>query len=312
MRVVTLGEALGLVRSDEGELARTHTASISCGGAELNVAIALARLGAESAWLGRVGDDPFGARIARDLRAEGVEAHVIVDPLAPTAVMFKERVGAGRSAVSFLRSGSAGSRLTTEDVNQLGIERADHLHVTGIAPALSATSVAAVTRAMDLALENNLTISYDVNHRAGLLSPVDAASLHRRLAARATMVMGDPAELQLVAGEHNDELELAQAVASLGPREVIVKRGARGAAAWDGERWYQEPAVPVTVVDTVGAGDAFVAGYVWSRLSGRTVPDALSTATLTGAAACTHPGDWEGVPTARQLPHLTSDEPVSR
>jgi 2-dehydro-3-deoxygluconokinase len=93
---------------------------------------------------------------------------------------------------------------------------------------------------------------------------------------------------------------------------VVVKLGRRGATARiDGEP-IEVPAVAVHAVDTVGAGDAFVAGYLASRLLGRGVGDRLTTAAVTGAFAVTVPGDWEAFPRPHELSLLSAEENVHR
>lgn len=307
-----LGEALGLIRISDSRLIHASHAAISIGGAEMNVAIALARLGARAAWLGRVGDDGFGQRIQRELMAEGVETHGIVDPSHPTGVMVKEPQGQGRTNVTFLRGRSAGSRLQEADVTILRIEQRDHLHITGIPLALWHSSANALRAAVTIARAHGVPVSFDVNHRPSLWHGYQASPVYRELARSAQTVFGDRSELELLVGDGKNDKELARAVRELGPREVVVKRGERGAAAWDGQRWYDEPAVKVPVVDTVGAGDAFVAGYLWARLDGGDIPAALRAAAWNGAAVCTHAGDWEGAPFATEMGVGDGGDPVRR
>ena len=121
--LVTLGECLvSLVASRPGPLSEAIAFDRFVAGAEANVAVGLARLGHEAAFIGRVGPDGFGETIRRHLRGEGVDtAHLTTDPDAPTGVMVRERPGLIPAQVLYLRRGSAGSRLTVDDVcRQLG------------------------------------------------------------------------------------------------------------------------------------------------------------------------------------------------
>jgi 2-dehydro-3-deoxygluconokinase len=286
-RVVTFGEALDV----QGIRAGT-------GGAEANLAIGVARLGAAVTWLGRVGDDEAGRRIARTLRGEGVDARVIVDPDAPTGMLRKTSPAPGRTEIEYHRAGSAGSRIAPDDLEGLRLGPADILHLTGVTPALSPSARAAVMHAIGLAESAGTTISYDVNHRTRLWSAGDALPVHRAIAARARVLFAGLDEARLLVGDAEDPLE---ALAALGPAEVILKRGTSPALALiDGER-HAQPAMQVDVVDTVGAGDAFAAGYLAERLAGLGAEGRLATAVRTGALACTHAGDWEGAPTRAQL-----------
>lgn len=301
--LVTFGETMGLVFADGiGPLEYARSFGFGIGGAESNVAIAVARLGGESTWLGRVGPDATGDLIDRRLRAEGVRATVIRDP-AFTGLMVKHRRTAGLLHVDYHRAGSAGSRLTPADVSAETLEAAGIVHVTGITPALSATARATTFQAVETARAAGVTVSVDVNYRAKLWSRYDAAPVLRDLVSRADIVFAGPDEAALVLGSSES---VADGLAALGPREVIVKDGPRGCTALiEGERFFVK-ALDVTVVDPVGAGDTFVAGYLADRLAGAAPAERLGTAIAAGAFAVTVPGDCEGAPTRADLAALLS------
>jgi 2-dehydro-3-deoxygluconokinase len=302
-RVVTFGETMALLRPEEtGSLADVDRLSIGIGGAESNVAIGLARLGTEVAWLGRIGADGLGERIVRELRGEGVEVVAVVDEDAPTGLMIKERLATGTARpVIYYRTASAGSRITTDDIAALAIPEAALLHVTGITPALSPTAHDAVLMAIAIATVAEIPVSFDVNHRAALWRDRDPAPIYREIATAANIVFAGLDEAQLLVGSDLAAADAAQAIAELGPTQVVIKLGADGCLALiDGER-HEVPAVAVQVVDTVGAGDAFVAGYLAELLAGLPARERLATAVKTGAFACLSPGDWEGYPRRDQL-----------
>jgi 2-dehydro-3-deoxygluconokinase len=308
MTVLTLGEALGVLHTAE-PIAHAPHLRIGTGGSEANVAIGLARLGADVRWLGRVGDDGLGRRVVRELRAEGVQVAAVVDPAAPTGLLLKETDAAGRTEVVYHRRGSAGSRLSPEDLAEVDWSSVTHLHVTGITPALSASASAAVDAAMQ---RLEAPVSFDVNHRGRLWSAEAAAPVYRRLAARATIVFAGLDEAMLLVPEADGAEDAARRIAALGPVEVVIKLGADGALALVDGLVEQVAALPVHVVDTVGAGDAFVAGYLAERVLGRPTTARLATAAAAGAAACTHPGDWEGLPFRRDIDRVRAAEPVAR
>lgn len=316
-RLVTFGEGLGVLRAREsGSLAHSSDLLVGTGGAEGNVAIGVARLGGHAVWLGRVGDDGLGARVARELRAEGVTVIAPVEPAVPTGLLIKESPAPGRTRISYYRAGSAGSRITPEDLDALLLAPDDIVHVTGITPALSATAAATVLRALDLTEEAGATVSFDVNHRSRLWAVEDASEVYRRIAARADILFAGDDEARILApGVGDDPADLAAALAELGPTEVLVKLGARGAVALVDGAIHEVAPVPVEVVDTVGAGDAFVAGYLADRLAGEPLAVRLATAARAGAFACTHAGDWEGLPRRADLlahGHAADGDPVSR
>jgi 2-dehydro-3-deoxygluconokinase len=274
--------------------------TVGMGGAESNVAIGLARLGVPTAWVGRVGADSLGERIAEIIRAEGVLTLAIVNGSAPTGLMLKERTPAG-SKVSYYRAHSAGSTLSAADIPGGLIEHAAVLHITGITPGLSDSAAAAVSSAIEVASAAGVAVSFDVNHRAGVWGARDAAAVYRQLASRSTIVFAGHDEAVLVLGRDGTPAELAAGIAALGPREVVIKLGSHGAFVWHGGTHTERAAVSVKVIDTVGAGDAFVASYLAGIVAGLPIADRLRDATIAGALACTVPGDWEGLPSKPEL-----------
>jgi len=311
--VVTLGECLAsFVAADAGPLAEARGFTRHIAGAEANVAVGLARLGHAVAYIGRVGGDGFGTAILRALRGEGVDVrHLTIDDSARTGVMFRERRVLGAMDVVYHRAGSAGSRLTPEDVVRAvddGVfEGIRWLHLTGITPALSDTARAATTRALEEGRRIGATVSLDVNLRRRLWSDEQAAPLLRDLASRVDVVFGSTDELALVAGADLDSEpeQLVAAVAATGPRTVVVKLGRDGALGRDGETSTAQPGIAVTdVVDPVGAGDAFCAGFIAGRLDGVDLTTALRMGNACGALAVAASGDQSGLPDRVELARL--------
>jgi 2-dehydro-3-deoxygluconokinase len=317
VEVVTLGECLvSFVAGQPGPIAEATSFERHVAGAEANLAVGLVRLGRTVAYIGRVGDDGFGTAIVRRLRGEGVDVrHLMVDPDAPTGLMFRERRGLGAAQVLYARTGSAASRLTMDDVAGAeadGVfEGARWLHVTGITPALSLTAHAATERAIGAARTAGLTVSLDINLRRRLWSDADAAPVLRALTERVDVVLGSPDELAVVAGTADrDPTALAQTILALGPTTVIAKLGADGALALDrGGTPVRVPALTVAqVLDPVGAGDAFSAGFIAARLDGADLATALLTANACGAAAVAAIGDMAGLPDRAELARLLATE----
>jgi 2-dehydro-3-deoxygluconokinase len=311
--VVTLGECLvALVAADEAPLADATAFSRHVAGAEANVAVTLARLGRRSAFIGRVGADPFGTAIVRRLRGEGVDvSHVTTVTDRPTGVLVRDRRTFGASEVLYLRSGSAGATLDRADVIRAvghGLFRdAVWLHLTGVTAALGEGPRVALQAAGAAARDVGVGISFDVNLRRKLWSPTEAAPVLRTLAAAADLVFGSVDELALLVGGGNAAdrpgLEgLLDAVLALGPRTVVVKLGRDGAFARgrgaDGSVWTEvHPGFPAWApIDPIGAGDAFVGGYITARVEGLTPRDALALGNACGASAACAVGDLTGLP----------------
>lgn len=309
--LLTLGETLGLLAT--GPLHHATTASVGIGGAESNVAIGVRRLGVPATWLGRVGDDPWGRRVLRELRAEDLSVVGILDEEAPTALMTKERSTPLTTAVTYHRRDSAGSRLAPTDVPADLVEGAGLVHLTGITAGLSESALATVRHVVDVAVGTGTPISYDVNHRSGVWGERDGTAVHREIAARAAVVFAGEDEARLLTGTTTtDPGALLTELAATTPGDVVLKLGAAGCLALvDGNRVTMS-ALSVPVVDTVGAGDAFVAGYLAETLLAADPATRLATAVRCGAFACLSPGDWEGLPTRADLMSLDRDEPVAR
>jgi 2-dehydro-3-deoxygluconokinase len=312
--LVTVGETLGLLVADDvGPLSLARGMRLGMGGAESNVAIGVARLGVAATWVGCLGEDPVGDLIERQLLAERVRCLVRRDP-APTALMLRERRTGTTARVHYYRHGSAGSRLRPADLPDGVVEDAGVLHLTGITPALGPDPAATVREAVRRARRAGVAVSVDLNFRSRLWDAATAGPVFRELAAGADILFAgdDEARIALGDGAPVDPGALAVALAGLGPSEVVVKLGRRGATARIDGELIEVPAVPVHAVDTVGAGDAFVAGYLASRLLGHGVPERLSTAAVAGAFAVTVPGDWEALPRPHELAMLGAEEDVQR
>jgi 2-dehydro-3-deoxygluconokinase len=311
--VVTLGECLvALVADTSGPLAETTVFERHIAGAEANAAVGLARLGHTVAYIGRVGSDGFGTAIVRKLRGEGVNVdNLVVDDTAQTGVMIRERRGLGGAHVLYYRAGSAGSRLGPAEVDAAAdsFKGARWLHLTGITPALSPTARAAVERAMALAREAGMRISLDLNLRRKLWSEGEAALVLRELATRVDVVMGDEDEVRLVTGAEGSVEALAQALSA---SISIVKLGPDGAIAASAGKTFRAEAVPVrTVLDPVGAGDAFAAGFIAATLEGKPIGEALRVANACGAVALTVVGDMAGLPDRGEVERLLAAAPGS-
>src|SRR5207237_928750 len=184
--LVTFGETMGLLAADEiGPLRSGHRMVLGIAGSESNVAVGVRRLGHSVAWTGRVGADPIGRLVLRELRAEDVDvSRAIVDAGAPTGFMVKVHRTTATSEIIYSRRGSAGSRLCPEDLDPDLISRARILHVTGITPALSSSAWECVVAAVDLARARDVRVSLDINHRTALWTDPEASTALLELAPR--------------------------------------------------------------------------------------------------------------------------------
>ncbi|MEO3934444.1 sugar kinase [Micrococcaceae bacterium Sec7.4] len=305
--LLTIGESMVSLRS-AGPLSAGGSLGMHVAGAESNVAVGVARLGHRVGWAGVLGADPHGEFILRQLRSEGIAVHHREDAGRGTGVMFLEQRTADVTRAFYYRAGSAGSTLSRDDVDAAFRDGARVLHLTGITAALSQEARRAVEYAAARAAGEGLEVSLDVNYRGKLWSRDEARAVLTPLARYASILIASDDELGLVASGGGcagtaDDAETAMAAELLdrGVREVVVKRGAAGAGVHTAAGRWETPAVPVTSIDTVGAGDAFTAGYLSALLDGEDVAGRLQRGALAGAFAVSTAGDWEGLPRRGEL-----------
>ncbi|MFD5388869.1 sugar kinase [Streptomyces sp. NPDC127074] len=306
--VLTFGETMAALRADDPLLLGGRL-TLSVAGAESNVAIGLARLGHRVSWAGLTGADEFGRLVRRTLRAEGVDlAHATVTDGGPTGlVVFEPRV-ADLVRVSYYRTGSAGSLLTPHHVDGPLAAGARIVHLTGVTAGLGEGPRRAVEAAARRATESGSLVCLDVNHRSRLWPRPVAAEVLRPLMAHVGILVASDDELPLAApSSARTESERVKALLDQGVQEVVVKRGAAGAAVFTADKELALPAVNVPVRDTVGAGDGFVAGYLSAVLDAEPLEARLDRAVFTGAFAVASRGDWEGLPARHEIDLLRAE-----
>lgn len=307
--VLTVGEAMASFRTDS-MLRLGGPVTLSIAGAESNVAIGLARLGHRARWVGRVGDDELGALVLRTLRAEGVDVeHVVVAPGELTGMVLFERGPGGGTRVHYRRSTSAARGLCPDDLHPALEEDIRILHVTGITSALGELPARAVRQCVQATHDAGVTVSLDVNFRAKLWSPEEAAASLRPLLPFVDVLVASEDELPIVSDAPTEEAQTKELLV-LGIREVVIKRGDRGATAHTLQQSRSAPALPIRVVDPVGAGDAFTAGYLSALLDELPLTARLDRAVTLGAAAVASAGDWEGLPMRAELEQIARGDVI--
>jgi len=266
--ILCVGEALISLTPPAGTpLQEATDLLISTGGAEVNVAAHLARLGVPTRFAGRVGDDPFGARLRQTLAELGVDARWLeVDPERPTGLYVKDANRSG-TTMRYYRSTSAAT--SYRHVPEGALDDVEHVHVTGITPALSDDCRKLVE---DLLVLPHVTTSFDVNFRSALWGPAEAAGILRSLAEQADTVFVGLDEAGDVWGCRTFE-DVRRLLPQ--PSELVVKDGPREAVAFVGTQMVRVPAPVIKVLEPVGAGDAFAAGYLAAQHYGHNPEDAL-------------------------------------
>jgi 2-dehydro-3-deoxygluconokinase len=299
-RVITAGETMALVvPRDPGRLRHATSLLLSIGGAESNVAIGLARLGIPASWISVLGDDELGELVLHRLRAEGVDASAVRRVSdRPTGLYLREEV-AGRLRVYYYRSGSAAATLSPNAFDPSILQGAAFLHLTGITGALSPECADFLPWAATTAQEAGVRVSYDVNYRSRLWAPPAARAATEALLPLVDVLFAGHDEANALWGWRTDTA--LEQLSKVGPSEVILKLGADGCAAViDGER-LTSPGFPARELDPIGAGDAFDAGYLAASLWGWAPEKRLRTANAMGAFCVQNLGDYEGLPSRREL-----------
>ena len=312
MDIVCLGELL--IDMFPAEIGRSMT-EVSAfrpkpGGAPANVAVAVARLGAQSAFIGKVGEDIFGHYLEDILNAEGVSTQGLrYDQEARTTLVFIAMPDENSAEFVFYRNPGADIRLTPTDLDRSLLRVTHFLHLGSLSltaePARSATF-----EAVSIAREAGAQISYDVNYRPSLWKePAEAIERALAIIPSVDLLKVNEMELKLLAGCEDFE-SAARSLLELGPPLCVVTLGPRGSffQARAGSGFV--PAFPVHTVDATGCGDAFVAGLLCQLLAeGQSVatitPDRLRQALLyanaVGALTAQTQGVIPALPTAAQV-----------
>lgn len=308
--VVTFGEAMALFAPlGEKNLAHAPLLTTGVAGAESNLAIALSRLGKKARWISRVGEDPFADIVLKAVAGEGVDTSFVErDQSAATGIFFRQIHSHFGPQVFYFRAGSAASQLGVHDVSEVWFSGARHLHVTGITPALSDSCREATFAAMKMARDMGLSISFDPNLRRKLWGEELARQTLLEMLPLCDVVLPGHDEAEFLLGP-GTPAELCARLLQSGPRLVAMKLGEKGSLAANSEGSVEVPAFAVSkVLDPIGAGDAFAAGFLSAWLDSMPLPACLSRANLTGALATQFQGDWEGLPTLKEVQQIEAGQ----
>lgn len=296
--IVALGEAMIEFNQASQSDGRSYVQGF--GGDTSNAMIAAARQGAKSAYVTKLGDDELGRMCLKLWSDEGIDTHgVTIDSVAPTGIYFVRHDQDGHQ-FSYLRSGSAASRMQPADVPAPLIERARYLHVSGISQAISASATDTVFHAIRVAREAKVTVAYDPNLRLKRW-PLDRA----RAIILATIPLADyflPSldDVRQVSGVDDSDAILDWCHRH-GARNVVLKLGTEGSIVSVGDQRTSVPAHRVKAVDATGAGDCFDGSFLAHLAVGEDAVSAARWASAAAAIATTGYGAVAPLPTAEQV-----------
>ncbi|MCW2950998.1 MAG: 2-keto-3-deoxygluconate kinase [Conexibacter sp.] len=297
--VVALGEAMLRLTTRVGDrLDQVGELGVHVAGSEANVAVGLAHLGVDVAWLSRVPATPLGRRVIADLRGAGVDVANVrwAGPDARLGLFFAEAGLEPRATrVWYDRRGSAFAQMTPDDLDADVLSGAEWALVSGITPALGASARALAERFVNEARSRGVDVCVDVNYRAQLWSALEARAALDPLLGQAGLVVCARADAERVFDLQGSDSEIVRALRDRWcPRAevVVLTLGERGCVAIDGDgQVLSQAAIPTSVVDPFGAGDAFVAGLLWGLIGGVDLAGALARGTAVAALKCTLRGD---------------------
>ncbi|USX17320.1 sugar kinase [Oxalobacteraceae bacterium OTU3CAMAD1] len=271
------------------------------GGDTSNAVIAASRQGARTAYLTRVGEDAFGGMLLDLWRAEGVDVSAVArDADAPTGLYFVTH-GPDGHAFSYLRAGSAASRMQPRTMDLGLIESARWLHVSGISQAISASACDTVFAAIDIARRAGVKVSFDPNLRLSLWPLARARAVMGATIGMTDLFMPSLDEAVALAGTDDVETMFAWCRAQ-GARSVVLKTGPQGAwYAGEGEAPRLAEGYPVQAVDATGAGDCFDGSLLARLAAGDALGDAVRYANVSAALSTQGHGAVAPIPSAAQV-----------
>jgi 2-dehydro-3-deoxygluconokinase len=308
--LVSMGETMIQLNAvTSGPLRYVNSFEKHAAGTESNVAVGMVRMGYSAGWISKLGDDELGRYIHGFLRGEGVDvSKVKIDSNAPTGLYFVQRDFPlpGKSVIYYYRKGSAASRLTPEDVDEAYIASAKIFHTTGVTLALSESCRKTVDKAIEIAHNSKVQVSFDTNIRLKLWSPDEARRVILPYLSKTDTLFTDIQDSEILVGEA-DPASAAKKYLDMGIKTAVVKMGDKGAyvANKDGEK-SMGIAFKVPVVDVTGAGDAFDAAFLSCRMRGMNLDRSIEFANATGALCVTVRGDVEAIPTTEDVKRFIS------
>lgn len=291
--LTTLGETMLRLSVPTGtRLQNARQFDVSAGGAESNVAGALAQLGWRVGWFSSLPDQPLGHLLVSPMQKVGVDVQVGWKSTGRVGTYFIEFAAPPRtSQVVYDRAESCASQMTIDDVNLEQLLNTRWLHLTGITPALSSSCQALIHTLFTQATERGIKRSFDVNYRARLWSPSEARTTCLALAQNVDLLfcsLRDAHTVFEIQGTPEHCIEQLQKITHA--KQIVMSMGDQGAVFFDGEKQHHRPAVKTQIIDRIGAGDALAAGVLHGILSDGS-ERALDCGVMMAALALSQHGD---------------------
>lgn len=300
---ITIGESMVYLSPEQaGSLKHADRFKKGLAGAESNVAIGLSKLGCSVGWISKLGKDPFGEYIIKEIRGEGVDtSQVTTSTDHSTGLLVKELTPSGDTNVYYYRKDSAAHYLNFDDIDLDYLKSAKVLFFSGITLALSETNRRFARKLLKFCNENNILVAFDPNIRLKLWSKEDARKEILDILEYIDIFTPGLEEAQMLFNLDTPG-EIVEFCLSKGIQTVVLKSGESETIVANKEEICKVPIFKVKkVVDTVGAGDAFVAGFLRSLVKGESLAESARIGNAMGAMAVQAFGDMEGLPTLEEL-----------
>ncbi len=307
--VFTMGDAMiTFDPAETGPLRYVPSFTRKVGGAELNFAIGCARLGLHTKWASRLGGDEFARVIYNFARGEGVDmTNVEFVKGYPSSLNFKEVREDGSGKTFYYRYQSPILTLEPADITEEMFGDIDLVHLTGVFLAIDPKNLAIAKRVLEIAQQKEITVSFDPNIRLKLWSLEQAQAAYQEIFPFVDILLTGLDEIEMIIGDASTEA-LENCAAKYDIEQLVIKDGSNGAKVLTDGTWHEKEAFSVKPIDTVGAGDGFDAGYVYSVLNGYAPEEALRFANAVGALVTTVSGDNEGLPYLEEVRAFLGEE----
>jgi 2-dehydro-3-deoxygluconokinase len=304
--VVTFGEAMVRLSPPHFQrLEQTRSVDLNAGGAELNVAVGVTRFGLKSAWISKLPKNSLGYLIRNRAQEFGVDcSHIVWSDQGRAGIYFLEFGSSPRaSSVLYDRAHSAISMVQPGEIDWGTIlARSKHLHVSGITPALSPSASEVTAEALKAAKKAGCTVSYDLNYRKKLWTPGDAKRIQEPMMADVDILITTEEDTNVVFGIKEKDYEAAaeklartfgfKIVAITLREDLSVWKNNWTAIAYEGGKIFRDRKYEVEIVDRVGAGDSFTAGFLYGWLQEKDVQKGVQYGNAFAALKHTIPGDF--------------------
>ena len=303
--LVTFGEAMmRLSPPNYKRIEQADSLDIHVGGTELNVAAGASRFGLSTAWVSKLPDNPLGRLIRNKAREHGVNtSHLVWEEEGRAGLYFIELGATPRaSSVVYDRADSSFSRIQSGEVDWETLLRgAKCLHITGITPAVSATAKDATFEALMAARKTGCKVSFDLNYRKKLWSPEDAQKTIIPMMEYVSILIATIGDARVMLGiDEDNESKLSETLMTRFPLEVValtIRHGTSvlqcnwSAVARSKETYYMTREYRVDIIDQVGRGDAFAAGFFSGYITTDDIQKGLDYGVAFSALKHSIPGD---------------------